>query len=60
MDQTMIQIMQTEIRQLEAEVARLDEQRKEKKADLTRKRKAMKLWNLEKPSTNAGGNHGPS
>ena len=54
MDQ-MIQTMQTEIRQLEAGLARLDEQRKEKKADLIRKRKGMKLWTGEKSSSNGDG-----
>ena len=58
MDQTTIQTMQTEIRQLEAEVDRLDEQRKQKKADLTMKRKAMKLWNTVKATRDGeGGNH---
>ena len=53
--------MKTEIRQLEAEVARLDEQRKQKKVALTRKCKAMKLWSGEKSSgSGAGGNHGTS
>ena len=59
MDQ-IIQTMQTEIRQLEAEIARLDEQRKEKKVLLIRKRKAIKLWNGEKSSANSRGNHGLS
>ena len=58
MDQ-MTQTMQTEIHQIETEIARLDEQRKEKKVLLTRKRKAMKLWNGEKP-LNDGGSHGLS
>ena len=61
MDQTTIQTVQTEIRQLEAEVARLDEQRRQKKVRLTRKRKAMKLWTDEKSTGNgSGGNHGTS
>ncbi len=59
MDQT-TQTMQTEIRQLEAEIARLDEQRKQKKVHLTRKRKATQLWTGEKPSPNGGKDHGSS
>ena len=59
MDQ-MIQSMQSEIDQLETAIAHLDEQRKEKKTLLTRKRKAMQLWTGEKPSPNGGGHHGPS
>ena len=61
MDQSTIRTMQSEVRQLEAEVARLDEQRKQKKSDLTMKRKAMRLWLCEKPTDNGGGgNHGTS
>ena len=55
MDQTTIQTMQTEIRQLEADLARIDKQRKQKKADLTRKSKGMKLWTGEKSSSNGDG-----
>ena len=59
MDQ-MTESMQSEIDQLEAAISRLDEQRQEKKTLLTRKRKALKLWNGEKPSANGGGDHGLS
>ena len=42
--------MKTEIRQLAADLARLDETRKEMRAKLTRLRKALKLWEGDQPS----------
>ena len=45
-----IESMKTEIRQLAAEVARLDETRKEMKTKLMRQRKALKLWEGDHPS----------